>query len=145
MTEFEVNKHARMLARDLISDCSSFKSIADVLVDNEESLITIDPTFAVELAYVKQAEGALQTAVRAHVLKFLPNATKRSSIYQAHAEAKAFLQADMVLRANNGTKGQVKAVVEMLANMQRSGPRGLTEVHSASLPGSCCMCLVLLL
>ena len=107
MEGFEVNQHARVLARDLITDCSSFKSIAETLEENEASLITIDPTFAVELAYVKQAEGALQSAVMAQVLKFLPKATKRSSIYQAHAEVKAFLQADMVLRANNGTKGQV--------------------------------------
>ena len=121
MEEFGDNMKARMLAKDLLqgADVKTFKDVAETLQQNRTALLRLDHTFLVELAYVKVADGALQTAVQMKVISLLASQETPMTLHQAHASVKDLQKHAMLGHASKATQGPVKTVLEILSNMQR--------------------------
>jgi len=116
---------ARKLVGDMVKGdhVESFADILTIIKANQSSLLAADRSFILEIQLLRYAPAALEETVKKRLLAILPSETKDISLKQVLYEIQALKLTELVSKSSNGSKGQVAAFEEIVANMLRGiGP-----------------------
>jgi hypothetical protein len=116
---------ARSLAAEMLQDSGieCFADMAKILVGNSDSLVSLDSSFKLELAWLSTtAPECMVQATRRHILGCLASESQQSTLKQSIQRLSDFLKSRFVQHMTYETQGLVRGCIDILSKITKGTP-----------------------
>ena len=113
---------ARRMALEMLKDqgIECFNDMVKILVGNSDSLVSLDSSFKLELAWLSTtAPECMVQATRKAVLGCLPDETKQYTLKQSIGRLEDLLKSDFIQHMTYETQGMVRGCIDILVKITK--------------------------
>ena len=122
MEELRGSSAARRLLADMTRDDDkkhTFASLQKIVKEAKAKLLGADSTFAIEVAYIEQAQTWVEQRIEQLILSKLPSESRWMAISDSIYELRSLKSMPILEKAGQSSHGLLEGIVEMLSNMDK--------------------------